>query len=515
MGLSWPGNVGLLPPPSSLGSQQCASAGEAAAAAAAATDGRRCGGDDLQDRHTLWLVADVGNGLFQEPWLTKEEASPWWWQRENGEGIPIQFRGSFSLEMPLLWSALEGFLPEAASPATFRRAAWLALVWRMEQRRSVHSAVSRVAGADSFWAGEPSRYKAFTVSLKYSTLTMRGTALHRLDVCSHISSSAARLRLLLVSFICNLHASSGLGLVTRLRLLFLSLICDLHVSTEGSVDVVARLRLLFLSFIYNLHTSSRSLDIAARLRLPFLSFICNLHVSSRLSVDVVARLRLVFSCFICNLHICFSSLLQHLLRWLILHACFTSFNSVLGIFHHRIIFDIVATLRFFCCRLRLRLDVGISRRIVLISPQAALLDAAVPEQSPDEGDELPSVLEANLVCLSVPAGRNVHEQISPYTRQDLPPLLIVWNCFKQLPSQYRAFLYDGPVQFFQFSSFGPELIITENIFSNEVRLRSAAAAAEKNFQVKQRPSEILKQSRGAQRWDVSGKLAAAQASEIH
>ncbi|BAT14873.1 Os11g0616900 [Oryza sativa Japonica Group] len=34
--------------------------------------------------------------------------------------------------------------------------------------------------------------KAFTVSLKYSTLTMRGTALHRLDVCSHISSSAAR-----------------------------------------------------------------------------------------------------------------------------------------------------------------------------------------------------------------------------------------------------------------------------------------------------------------------------------
>ncbi|KAB8115870.1 hypothetical protein EE612_056658, partial [Oryza sativa] len=240
----------------------------------------------------------------------------------------------------------------------------------------------------------------------------------------------------------------------RLRLLFLSLICDLHVSTEGSVDVVARLRLLFLSFIYNLHTSSRSLDIAARLRLPFLSFICNLHVSSRLSVDVVARLRLVFSCFICNLHICFSSLLQHLLRWLILHACFTSFNSVLGIFHHRIIFDIVATLRFFCCRLRLRLDVGISRRIVLISPQAALLDAAVPEQSPDEGDELPSVLEANLVCLSVPAGRNVHEQISPYTRQDLPPLLIVWNCFKQLPSQYRAFLYDGPVQFFQFSSFG-------------------------------------------------------------
>uniref|UniRef100_A0A0E0RAX9 Uncharacterized protein n=1 Tax=Oryza rufipogon TaxID=4529 RepID=A0A0E0RAX9_ORYRU len=472
MGLSWPGNVGLLPPPSSLGSQQCASAGEAAAAAAAATDGRRCGGDDLQDRHTLWLVADVGNGLFQEPWLTKEEASPWWWQRENGEGIPIQFRGSFSLEMPLLWSALEGFLPEAASPATFRRAAWLALVWRMEQRRSVHSAVSRVAGADSFWAGEPSRYKAFTVSLKYSTLTMRGTALHRLDLIScevrtlfpfRITASQSqdispasfnRLRLLLVSFICNLHASSGLGLVTRLRLLFLSLICDLHVSTEGSVDVVARLRLLFLSFIYNLHTSSRSLDIAARLRLPFLSFICNLHVSSRLSVDVVARLRLVFSCFICNLHICFSSLLQHLLRWLILHACFTSFNSVLGIFHHRIIFDIVATLRFFCCRLRLRLDVGISRRIVLISPQAALLDAAVPEQSPDEGDELPSVLEANLVCLSVPAGRNVHEQISPYTRQDLPPLLIVWNCFKQLPSQYRAFLYDGPVQFFQFSSFG-------------------------------------------------------------
>uniref|UniRef100_A0A0E0F7P0 Uncharacterized protein n=1 Tax=Oryza meridionalis TaxID=40149 RepID=A0A0E0F7P0_9ORYZ len=112
---------------------------------------------DLQDRHTLWLVADVGNGLFQEPWLTKEEASPWWWRRENGEGIPIQFRGSFSLEMPLLWSALEGFLPEAASPATFRRAAWLALVWRMEQRRSVHSAVSRVASADSFWAGEPSR----------------------------------------------------------------------------------------------------------------------------------------------------------------------------------------------------------------------------------------------------------------------------------------------------------------------------------------------------------------------
>ncbi|EEC68530.1 hypothetical protein OsI_36825 [Oryza sativa Indica Group] len=89
--------------------------------------------------------------------FSEEEASPWWWRRENGEGIPIQFRGSFSLEMPLLWSALEGFLPEAASPATFRRAAWLALVWRMEQRRSVHSAVSRVAGADSFWAGEPSR----------------------------------------------------------------------------------------------------------------------------------------------------------------------------------------------------------------------------------------------------------------------------------------------------------------------------------------------------------------------
>uniref|UniRef100_A0A0D3HP16 Uncharacterized protein n=1 Tax=Oryza barthii TaxID=65489 RepID=A0A0D3HP16_9ORYZ len=42
MGLSWPGNVGLLPPPSSLGSQQCASAGEAAAAA---INGRRCGGD--------------------------------------------------------------------------------------------------------------------------------------------------------------------------------------------------------------------------------------------------------------------------------------------------------------------------------------------------------------------------------------------------------------------------------------------------------------------------------------
>lgn len=109
-------------------------------------------------------------------WL-QEEASPWWWRRENGEGIPIQFRGSFSLEMPLLWSALEGFLPEAASPATFRRAAWLALVWRMEQRRSVHSAVSRVAGADSFWAGEPSRCGSWSTETMYLLSTDYCTAM--------------------------------------------------------------------------------------------------------------------------------------------------------------------------------------------------------------------------------------------------------------------------------------------------------------------------------------------------